>query len=288
MFRRGVLASIAGLAAAVLGACSPLTAFNTLAPRDPARHPGRDIAYGADPRQRLDVYTPRTRPAGPVPVLVFFYGGGWNSGRRQDYAWVAHSLAAQGFVVVVPDYRVVPQVTYPGFVQDGAAAVRWAHDNAAQYGGDPDKLLLAGHSAGAYIAMQLAMDEAFLRAAGVDPKAIRGVAGLSGPYAFYPFDVKESRDAFGTWPNPEDTQPINHIGPGRPPVFIAHGDRDKTVEVANTLKLNKALLAAGDRVEMKLYPEVHHPGMVLALSPLFRGKAPVLADMTAFLKAAAR
>jgi acetyl esterase/lipase len=283
MTRRGFSSALAGACGLLLAACSPLTLYNNFAPRDPARHVARGVAYGPDPRQKLDVYTPDAASDAPLPVLVFFYGGGWNSGKRQDYAWVGQNLAAQGFVVVVPDYRLVPDVHYPAFVQDGAAAVRWTHDHAAQFGADPDRLLLAGHSAGAYIALQLAMDQTFLRAAGVDPKLIKGVAGLSGPYDFYPFVSPLSVAAFGNWPDPKDTQPINHVGPGRPPIFLGQGDKDDTVEPSNTLHLAAALRAAGDTVEEKIYPGVDHPGIVLALSPLFRGKAPVLKDMSAFL-----
>jgi acetyl esterase/lipase len=287
MNRRRLSVVLAGAAGALLAACSPLTAFNTLAPRDPAGHPGRDIAYGADPRQTLDVYTPKAA-AGPAPVLVFFYGGGWSGGRRQDYAWVGQALAAQGFVVVVPDYRLVPQVRYPVFVQDSAAAVRWAQDHAAQFGGDPRRILLAGHSAGAYNAMMLALDPEFLHAAGVDPSAIRGVAGLSGPYDFYPFDVAASRNAFGQWPDPRATQPVAYAStPGKPPVFMALGDRDTTVEPRNSISLDRALRAAGNRSELKIYPGLNHVDTVLSLSRPFRGKAPVLEDMTAFLKASA-
>jgi acetyl esterase/lipase len=287
MTRRGFTGALMGACALLANACSPLTLFNDLAPRDPARRAGLGIAYGPDARQTLDVYTPKQGASG-LPVLIFFYGGGWSSGKRQDYAWVGHSLAAQGFVVVIPDYRLAPAHPYPDFVQDGAAAVRWAHDHVAEYGGDPSRLLLSGHSAGAYIAMQLAMDQAFLRAAGVDPKLIRGVAGLSGPYDFYPFDVSASREAFGLWPDPRDTQPIDHVGPGRPPAFLAHGDKDDIVKLSNTVNMAEALRGAGDVVEEKIYPGVDHIGMVLALSRAFRGKAPVLADMTAFLQAAGR
>jgi len=284
MTRRGLNGALAGVGALLASACSPLTLFNALAPRDPARREGRDIAYGSDPRQQLDVYVPEAAPAAPLPVLVFFYGGGWNSGRRQDYAWVGQNLAAQGFVVVIPDYRLVPQVRYPAFVRDGAAAVRWVQDSVGAFGGDPGRILLSGHSAGAYIAMQLAMDQAFLREIGVEPARIKGVAGLSGPYDFLPFDVPSSRDAFGQWPDPKDTQPIDHVGPGRPPAFLAHGDKDDTVQLSNTVNMAKALREAGDQVEVKIYPGVDHPGVILSLSPLFRGKAPVLADMTAFLR----
>jgi acetyl esterase/lipase len=276
---------LAGAAGALMAACSPLSAFNTLAPRDAARHPGRDIAYGPGPRQTLDVYTPKST-AGPAPVLVFFYGGGWSAGRRQDYAWVGQALASRGFVVVVPDYRLVPDVRYPTFVQDCALAVRWAHDHAAAFGGDPNRILLAGHSAGAYNAVMLALDPAFLRAAGVDPSVIRGAAGLSGPYDFYPFDVAASRNAFGRWPDPRATQPIAYASlPGRPPIFMAQGGKDVTVGVHNAVNLDRDLRAAGNVSELKIYPELNHFNTVLSLSRPFRGKAPVLEDMVAFLKA---
>ena len=91
-------------------------------------------------------------------------------------------------------------------------------DNAGAFGGDPRAILLAGHSAGAYIAMQLATDQAFLREIGVDPARLRGVAGLAGPYDFYPFSVPASRAAFGAWPEPQDTQPIAQVSPGLPPM----------------------------------------------------------------------
>ena len=284
MHRRGLILAASSLAGALASACSPLTAFNTLAPRDPAARAGRDIAYGPDPRQRLDVYTPKGGAAG-APVLVFFYGGGWDSGRRQDYAFAGQALAAQGFVTVAPDYRLVPQVRYPDFLTDCAAAVAWAHAHAATYGGDPDRILLAGHSAGAYNAMMLALDSRYLRAAGVDPRFIRAAAGLSGPYDFLPFRVKSTLDTFGQAPDPAATQPINHVAPGAPPIFLAHGDKDTLVYPKNTLALAAALSRAGDTVEVKIYPGLSHADLVLALSRPFRGKAPVLADMTAFLKA---
>ena len=218
-------------------------------------------------------------------MLVFFYGGGWDSGRRQDYAFAGQALAAQGFVTVAPDYRLVPQVRYPDFLTDCAAAVAWAHAHAAAYGGDPDRILLAGHSAGAYNAMMLALNTRYLRDAGVDPRVIRAAAGLSGPYDFLPFRVKSTLETFGQASDPAATQPINHVAPGAPPIFLAHGDKDTLVYPKNTLALAAALSRAGDTVEVKIYPGLSHADLVLALSRPFRGKAPVLADMTAFLKA---
>jgi acetyl esterase/lipase len=284
MTRRGLMLAASTLTGALASACSPLTAFNTLAPRDAAAKPGRDIAYGSDPRQKLDVYTP-VGGVSSAPVVVFFYGGGWDSGRRQDYAFAGQALAAQGFVAVVPDYRLVPQVRYPDFLSDGAAAIAWARDHVSVYGGDPTRITVAGHSAGAYNAMMLALDPKYLQAAGVDPHIIRAAAGLSGPYDFLPFRVKSTLDTFGQAPDPAATQPINHVTAAAPPIFLAHGDKDDTVYPKNTLALAAALTQAGDTVEVKIYPGLSHVDVVLALSRMFRGKAPVLADMAAFLKA---
>lgn len=218
MTRRQLLALMSTAGALGLNTSSMGWSFGALKNRDPSSRLGRDIAYGPGPRQKLDVYAPKTSTA-DLPVVVFFYGGAWSSGRRQDYAFAAQALASRGCLAVVPDYRVVPEVIYPSFVQDCAAAVRWAQDHAAQYGGDPRRILLVGHSAGAYMALQLALDERFLTAAGADPARIRGAVGLSGPYDFYPFVRPDAHDAFGPYKgDPQASQPITYAGlPNRPP-----------------------------------------------------------------------
>ncbi|HMO42745.1 MAG TPA: alpha/beta hydrolase, partial [Phenylobacterium sp.] len=167
-------------ASLALGACSPLTAFATLTPTDPAEKAGAAIAYGSGPRQRLDVYRPPEAGEAAAPLAVFFYGGSWRDGRRQDYGWVGRALAAEGFVTLVPDYRLYPEVAYPDFLEDGAGAIAWAVSHAAELGADPQRIVLVGHSAGAYNAVMLGLDGRYLDAAGVDPGAIRAVAGLAG------------------------------------------------------------------------------------------------------------
>lgn len=279
--RKTVLSS---LGASLLAACSPLTTFNTLTPKDPALRQARGIAFGDEPRHRLDVYAPR-RGAREAPVLVFFYGGGWDSGRRQDYVFAGHALAAQGFLTIVPDYGLFPQVRYPDFLHDGALAIRWASRNAARFGGDPTRLLLAGHSAGAYNAVMLGLNSGLTEAVGVDPSHIRAMAGLSGPYNFLPLDVPATINAFGHYPDLPATQPFNYARPDAPATFLAWGDKDTVVGPQNIAALAPALKAQGVKVETKIYPDVDHPGLVLALSRPFRGKAPVLADMSRFLMA---
>ena len=221
-------------------------------------------------------------------MAVFFYGGSWDSGRRQDYRWVGQALAAQGYLTVVPDYRIYPEVTYPSFLEDGAAAVRWARDHAKELGGDPSRIVLVGHSAGAYNAVMLGFDTRYLQAQGVDPKSIRAVAGLSGPYDFIPIDGPITRRTFGGAADLAATQPAQYASRSGPAAFLATGDADRTVYPRNTRKLAAAIRAAGGQVEEKHYAGVDHAGAVLALSRPFRNKAPILADMTAFLDGAAK
>lgn len=276
---RGFLTSFLALLAA---ACTPLAAFNTLAPKDRlAAAPERGVAYGAAPRQRLDIYRPAPGD-GPAPVMVFFYGGGWDSGRREDYAFVGRALAAQGFVTIVPDYRLVPEVRFPTFVEDAAAAVAWAQDQAARYGGDRERLFLMGHSAGAYNAMMVALDTRFLAAAGGDPAGVRGVIGLAGPYDFLPFDVAASINAFAAFPEPAATQPVTFARSDAPPLLLLHGDKDETVRPRNSHALARRQRSAGGEVDVRVYEGLNHADILLALSRPLRGKAPVLADVRAF------
>ena len=278
---------LAAATAALTAACSPLTMFSTLTPKDPATRADTGVAYGPLSRQKLDVYAPR-KAAVAAPVAVFFYGGSWDSGRRQDYRWVGQALAAQGYLTVVPDYRVYPEVTYPSFLEDGAAAVRWARDHAKDLGGDPSRIVLVGHSAGAYNAVMLGFDTRYLKAQGVDPKAIRAVAGLSGPYDFIPIDGPVTRRTFGGAADLAATQPAQYASRSSPAAFLATGDADRTVYPRNTRTLAAAIRAAGGQVEEKHYAGVDHAGSVLALSRPFRNRAPILADMTAFLDGAAK
>src|SRR5215217_4276854 len=185
MTRRGLLAPALGALAA---ACSPLGLLNGLGPRDGGvRRVARGVAYGEDPRQTFDVFAPTARARRPWPVLVFFYGGGWDSGSRDVYGWAAQSLAARGFVVAVPDYRVVPQVRFPAFIEDAAAATARVGEIAGQYGADPAHLGVIGHSAGAHLAMMIALDRRYMAAVDA-PGLIKAAAGLAGPYDFLPFD----------------------------------------------------------------------------------------------------
>jgi acetyl esterase/lipase len=290
MIRR-LLAAL--LVAPTLTSCSPAGLLNGLDRVSAPGAPGRvasGVAFGADPRLKLDVYAPGGRPqAGArLPVVVFFYGGGWVAGERGDYAFAGRAFAGNGFVAVVPDYRLVPGVRFPTFVEDGALAVKWARDHAAEFGGDPKRITLAGHSAGAYIAAMLALDAHYLRDAGVDPKTVRAAALLAGPYDFTPFTEQRGRDALGAWPRPAETQPISFARADAPPLLLAAGTADEVVRPYNSERLAARLRSLGAPVELKLYRGQSHVDLVKALAVPFRRSNPALADSVAFLRARSR
>ncbi|GAA0734954.1 alpha/beta hydrolase [Sphingomonas japonica] len=240
------------------------------------------VAFG-DHGQRLDVWRPEATAEGPRPVVIFFYGGGWVSGKRAEYGFAARALAERGFVVVVPDYRKVPDVHFPAFVVDGAQAVKWTHDRVAQFGGDPGRIALMGHSAGAYTVAMLALDRSYLASEGLGPDTIKAGVGLSGPYDFYPFDSPRAIDAMAQAPDPLATQPISFARADSPPLLLVTSDADTVVRKRNSVNLAAKLKSLGAPVELRDYPDLSHEEVVMALSKPFRGKGPVLEDSAAFL-----
>lgn len=222
------------------------------------------------------------KPKG-APVLIFYYGGGWVKGSADEYGWAARAYASKGFVVVVPDYRKVPQVRFPAFVQDAADAVKWTQDNIAKYGGDPNRIAIAGHSAGGHMVAMLALDPQWLAAAGA-PGAVKAAAGLSGPYDFYPFTGRAIA-AMGKWPRPAETQPLTYARKDAPPMMLITGTADTTVRPKNARNLFKRLTGVGAVIVEKEYPGLGHEDIAMALSLPFRGKASVLDDSSSFLMA---
>ena len=245
----------------------------------------RGAAYGPLARNKLDVWVPANPPATPLPVIVFFYGGGWVSGDRGDYGFAGRAFAAEGFVTIVADYRLVPEVRFPAFLHDGALAVKWARDHVARYGGDPRRISLAGHSAGAYQAAMLSLDRHYLTDVGVDPKIVRAAALLATPTDFYPWTEIRGRDALGAWPDPRETQPITFARADAPPILLMHGTSDTIVRPYNSERLAAKLTRLGAPVDLRLYPGKSHTDLVKSLSPTFRGATPALADSVAFLRA---
>ena len=278
-----MIARLAPALALLLAGCSPLGTFNALVPKDAgAALVAKDQAFRGGERGKLDLYAPkRTAGAAALPVIVFFYGGSWKSGDKDGYRFAGRALAAQGFLVAIPDYRLVPEVRFPDFVEDGAAAVKWVRANAARFGGDPNRIVLAGHSAGAYNAAMLSLDPQWL---GADRAAVKGFAGIAGPYDFLPLDTRVTQDAFGEAQDLEATQPVRFASRDDPPALLMTGDEDDLVYPRNSRRLAELLARTGVAAEARVYEDVGHIGTLAALARPFRGKAPVLEDLAEFAR----
>jgi acetyl esterase/lipase len=283
MVRRSFLATALGLASSLLlaGCDAGFAALRLVIPKTGYRVvPGQP--YGADPRQMLDIYIPEGLQ-GPAPVLVFFYGGAWQGGSRADYFAFGQAFASQGIVTVVADYRLYPQVTYPTFVEDGAAALAWVRANIARHGGDAARIFLSGHSAGGYIAVMLGAEPAFVKARGGGLSWIRGVIGIAGPYDFLPLR-QDDYIAIFHGANNRDAMPVNHVTGKRPPMLLAWGTGDATVGPANIDHMEARLKAVGSVVETRRYPGVGHVGIILSLAHGFRGRTTLHQDMLRFIR----
>lgn len=268
-------------AAALISGCTPLRLINELAPTDTYRRTA-DLAYGPHPRQRLDLYAP-VNAAGQAPVVVFFYGGSWRSGSRADYLFVGEALASRGCLAAVADYRLHPEVRFPGFIHDSAAAVAWVRSHAVAHGGDARRVFVMGHSAGAYNAAMVALDGRYLERAGAEPGGIAGLIGLAGPYDFLPLESRLLRDIFG-WPDtPPETQPIRFVGPEAPPALLLTAQRDGIVSPGNSARLAARLRDAGRPVREVTYPQLDHRTLLGALAVPLRNLAPVLDEVTSFV-----
>ncbi|RFB04956.1 alpha/beta hydrolase [Parvularcula marina] len=276
-----VLTAAIALVALTLTGCSGPRLLNsvTLNP-DRATSITRNLAYGELERQRLDLYRPDS--AGPHPVLVYFHGGGWEWGSKEEYAFVGKRFAAEGYLVAMVNYRLTPEGAWPVFMEDVAASIAWVHDHAADYGGDPDRLYTAGHSAGGYNAVMVAVAPEFLGAYGKSTDIIRGVAGISGPYDFLPLDVASSKATFGKASDLEATQPVNRVTADAPPMILLYGQKDDVVLQRNIDSMERALNDAGVRVERVIYPEADHADTVIAIA--WPRRLPVVEDITRFFE----
>ncbi|MEP7185785.1 MAG: alpha/beta hydrolase [Rhodanobacter sp.] len=241
-----------------------------------------DVMFDRTHQLALDVYRPAN--ASNAPVVVFFFGGSWKSGKRQWYAWVGEALAKRGLVVVIPDYRLWPKVKLDGFMQDGARAVAWTHTHAGEYGGDPRKLFVMGHSAGAHIGALLATDAHWLKEVGMQPRQLSGFIGLAGPYDFLPLTDQDYVDMFGsTHAKQLLSQPVHFVNGDEPPMLLMQGAGDKIVEPKNAQSLARSMQAQNEPVEVKLFPDIGHFAILFAMSRPLRSKAPVIDDAVDFI-----
>jgi acetyl esterase/lipase len=240
----------------------------------------RDLAYSVDPRHKLDLYVPNGLTS-PAPMVLYLYGGSWQWGSKATYRFLGQALASAGIIVAVADYRLYPQVKYPAFVEDSAEAFRFVRTRAAEFGGDPARLFLAGHSAGAYNAMLLAADRRYL--SDEERAAIRGIVGIAGPYDFLPLKDPALIDMFGG-DSVLETQPIGYVDRKLCPMLLVHGSGDMVVHPRNVRRMAKKLREFGTEVETREFEGIGHIEVIVSLAPWFRGRTTLRDDMVRFVR----
>jgi acetyl esterase/lipase len=265
----------------LLGGCGPQNLAEQLFLR-PQPDLVQDLPYGDNPRQRLDVYRPDRERRG-APVIVFLYGGRWQHGSKRDYRLLGHAITRQGIVAVVPDYRLYPSVGFPAWVADAARAVRWVHDSIAQHGGDPSQIFVVGHSSGAHTAALLALNERYLREAGLPVDAVRAFVSVAGPVAteWTDPDVQALMGPRAQWPA---TYPLVQVDGSEPPLLLLHGGKDEVVSPANSARLAERVRDRGGCARLRLYRGLGHVGIVIALGLPQLDIAPVLDEVIRFIR----
>ena len=265
-----------------LSGCSGPDLVNAFVPDEGYRLVA-DLPYGQGPRQRYDLYIPEGA-RGETPTIVFLYGGGWDSGAKEDYLFAGEAFASRGYVTAIPDYRLYPEVRYPAFLEDSAAAVSSVLRNLGTEEVSAGPLYLVGHSAGAYNVVMLSLDGRWLAAQGLDPcGAVAATAGLAGPYDFLPLRSDRLKAIFGAEESRGRTQPIEYARADAPPLLLVAGRDDTTVDPENSARLAARAEAAGGRAETLFYEDIGHVALVGALASSLRDLAPVLEDVDAFL-----
>lgn len=267
-----------------LGACSTADVLNGLT-QSKAYALSAGVPFASGARGKLDVYAPR-EPAcgGKAPVVVFFYGGTWSSGEKADYAYVAAALAARGILTVIPDYRLYPEVGYPDFLADNARAVAWTRREIASYGGDPQRLFVMGHSAGAYNAAMLALDPRWLEGVDMSPAQLRGWIGLAGPYDFLPIENPQARPVFHHPDYPAGSQPIDYARAGTPAAFIGVDEGDRLVNPQrNSAQMAARLEQRGVPTQYRSYARLSHTLLIGAFSDPLHWLSPVRDDVADFV-----
>ncbi|MEZ5680954.1 MAG: alpha/beta hydrolase [Erythrobacter sp.] len=237
--------------------------------------------YGDAAAQKVRVYR-EGNGSTPQPIFLFVHGGSWRWGDPDDYGLIARAIAPEGFVVVLAGYRLEQAGRYPAMLEDTASAIAWTRANAARLGGDPDRIILAGHSAGAYNVVQVALEHRWLGEAGVPPDVIKGVVGLAGPYDFFPFDSDSTRASFGSVGAGAESQPVNHARADAPPMLLVHGELDTLVKPRNTRALAAVLGEKGASAETIFYPGMDHNQPLISLAAPWRNRRDVAQRITDF------
>jgi acetyl esterase/lipase len=193
---------------------------------------------------RLDVYLPPGRKG--FPTLVWFHGGALKAGDKKDIARIALSLAQEGLALVAVEYRLSPKATYPAYIQDGAAAFAWARAHISGYGGDPARLYIGGHSAGAYLALMIGLDPRYLTAAGLSLSSIAGIIPISGQTMTH-YTVRAERGIGMYTIIADEAAPVHYCRKDTPPMLVLYADHDEPAREQENEYLVAVMKAAGNQ-----------------------------------------
>lgn len=274
-----------GLVAAALSACADEALLLPLIWSEQGTQvvPTNDLAYGSDARQTLDVYRPHE--ARQAPVMVFWYGGSWQQGAKDYYRFVGQSLARRGFVAMLPDYRLAPDHPFPAFVEDAASAVRWARDRAEEFGGDPNRIYISGHSAGGHSALMLALDPRYLNVVGLAPSDLAGVVSLAGPTGLENLRGEALKGVFPPGVPDDAFSPVTLAATHAdmaPPILLMIGLDDDVIYAGSIARLADAIRAGGGSVTVKAYPGIGHIGLMLGFAGAFEGSSGAADELARF------
>ena len=251
----------------------------------------KNILYGDEPAQDLDIYYPKPLAQAmkaqdtigdTYPMVVFVHGGSWESGSKDEYAFVGQSLAQAGYVTAVINYRKAPEHVYPDYVEDAAQAIAWSVNNAPSLHVDPKRIAVVGHSAGAFNAVAAVSNEDFLAPYGIKPTDIATVVGIAGPYS-YDFRKFASVTAFAADATPDEVMPDRQIKGAQPPYLLLTAENDKVVHDTNTIKMTQALKDYGVTVENGKIEGASHATSIGAMAPPLRWVNDVRAQVLTYL-----
>jgi len=200
----------------------------------------------ADAKDKLDLYLPEAQAG--FPVVVFFHGGGLTNGNKDGSVHVGQALASRGIGAAVVNYRLSPSVAHPDHAKDAARSTAWVHRNIGQYGGDPAKIFVSGHSAGAYLAALLVLDPRYLIHESMSPNDLAGAAPISGFFYVDKVAPDRSKDVWGE--DPFDwlgASPSQFVRDDAPPMLLLYADGDDPWRREQNEDLKAALEAEGHK-----------------------------------------
>ncbi|MDZ7785332.1 MAG: alpha/beta hydrolase [Halioglobus sp.] len=242
-----------------------------------------NLHYGNKAHQRLDIYLPGDDIEARRQLIVFIYGGGWTTGARENYYFVADALTSAGYAVAIPDYIKYPGGEFPAFVQDVALSIAWLSANIERFAAIDD-IIIMGHSAGAHTGALILTDPGYLAAHGLDARNISAFIGMAGPYGFTPKE-EHYRNIFANLQDYTRMQPLHFANGDEPPMLLMHGSGDTTVLPANTRKFARKVNDLGGTAMTQFYDNKSHVSILLSLSRAFDQKGVILSDILNFLQA---